>query len=52
MCTAGSAFSARIPRLNTRLWLKGQCHEIDIFVEGPNILISTFYVCAHSFQVF
>jgi hypothetical protein len=29
--------------------LKGQCHEIDIFFEGLNILISTFCVCADVF---
>ncbi len=30
--------------------LKGQCHETDILFEGLNILISTFCVCADSFQ--
>jgi hypothetical protein len=30
--------------------LKGQCHEMDIFLEGLNILISAFYVCADGFQ--
>ena len=30
--------------------LKGQCHEMDIFFECLNILISTFCVCADGFQ--
>jgi hypothetical protein len=30
--------------------LKGRCHEIDIFVEGLNILISTFCVLDDGFQ--
>jgi hypothetical protein len=32
------------------LWLKGQCHEMDIYFEALNILISTFCVCADGFQ--
>ncbi len=32
--------------------LKGQCHKMDIFLKGLNILISTFCVCADSFQAF
>ncbi len=32
------------------LVLKGQCHETDIFIEGFNILSSTFRVCADGFQ--
>ncbi len=32
------------------VFLKGQCHEMYIFVEGLNILISTFCVCADGFQ--
>jgi hypothetical protein len=30
--------------------LKGQFHEMDIFFEGLNILISTSCVCADGFQ--
>jgi hypothetical protein len=37
-------------RLKTMNHLKGQCHEMDIFFEGLNILISTFCVCADGFQ--
>ncbi len=32
--------------------LKVQCHEMDIFFNGLNILISTFRVCADGFQGF
>ncbi len=32
------------------LQLKGQCREMDIFFEGLNILISTFFVCSAGFQ--
>ncbi len=35
--------------MNLNFALKGKCHEMDIFVEGPNILISTFCVCAGGF---
>ncbi len=31
---------------------KGKCHEMDIFFEGLNILISTYCVCADFFQGF
>jgi hypothetical protein len=34
-----------------RLILKGQCHEMFLFIEGLNILISTFCVAA-GFKVF
>ncbi len=30
--------------------LKEQCHAMEIFFEGLNILISTFCVCADDFQ--
>ncbi len=30
--------------------LKEQCHEMDMFFKGLNILISTFCVCADGFQ--
>jgi hypothetical protein len=29
---------------------KGQCHEMDVFLKGLNILISTFCVSADGFQ--
>jgi hypothetical protein len=29
--------------------LKGQCHEMEIFFEGLNILIGTFCVCSDGF---
>jgi hypothetical protein len=32
------------------IFLKGQCHEMDIFVGGLNILISTFCECSDGFQ--
>ncbi len=32
--------------------LKGQCHEMDIFLKVLNILSSTFCVCADGFQDF
>jgi hypothetical protein len=31
-------------------FLKGQCHEMDIFFEGLNIFISIFRVCADEFE--
>jgi hypothetical protein len=31
------------------VFLKGQCHEMDLFFQGLNILISTFCVCADGF---
>jgi hypothetical protein len=35
----------------SEVWLlKGQCHEIDIFLKVLKILISTFCVCADGFQ--
>ncbi len=32
------------------IFLEGQCHEMDIFVGGLNILISTFCECSDGFQ--
>jgi hypothetical protein len=36
--------------IGLQLFLQGQCHEMDIFFEGLNILISTFCVYADGFQ--
>ncbi len=32
--------------------LKEQCHKMDIYLEGPNIIVNTFFVCADSFMFF
>ncbi len=55
--TRGQLFHSReqnSPQAGTRnmirLCLKGQCHKMDIFLEGLNILISTICVCADCFQ--
>jgi hypothetical protein len=40
----------RILGLNIDFFLKGQCHEMDIFFNGLNILISTFCVFVNGFQ--
>jgi hypothetical protein len=47
------SFIGRLPELSMLMHLsnlKGQCHVMNIFFEGRNILISTFCACAHSFQ--
>ncbi len=32
--------------------LKGQCHEVDIFLKGQNILVGRYFlsICADGFQ--
>ncbi len=47
------SFIGRLPELFMLMhltYLKGQCHEVNIFLEGRDILINTFCVFTHSFQ--
>jgi hypothetical protein len=45
------AFLTRFQYTEIKVCLKGQCHEMDIFLRSKlNFVISTFCVCAHGFQ--
>ncbi len=39
-----------IEHFSGNFYLKGQCHEMDIFFDGLNISISTCCVCDDGFQ--